>query len=796
MRSLPWVGLGAIGCVALAVGGSILLTDPQASATIDRAVRWGSRQIPSRPSGGQHSPVPPSAGPFPLFSSRGFETAGFGTAGRYTGTIVDRGSLAQVRAAVKGRAERGIEDLSARLRSIAPDSPDSALLRFQLQASMALLLMYEGKFDEAAISTRSALAERTETQVPADLRANLEALLGVISLRRGETENCIECVGPSSCIFPIALEAVHQRPSGSREAIRHFLAYLNKRPEDLGVRWLLNIAYMTVGEYPDKVPPGYLIPLEPFRSRLYVGRFENVAQPAGLNVRGANMAGGSVFDDFSGDGLPDILTSSFDVDLGASLFVNRGDGTFEDRSVSSGLASQPLAVNTSQADFDNDGHLDVLLLRGGWETPYPLSLLRNKGGGVFEDVTTTAGLAEPIASHSGAWGDFDNDGNVDLFVCGEFGTTDQDGLYPGAGNLSLSDPRNRCRLYRNRGDGTFVNVAETALVCNDRFAKGAAWGDYDGDGFIDLYVSNFGGGNRLFHNRGDGTFDDVAPQLGLTKPEHGFSCWFWDFDNDGRLDLYVCGYSGDLQAAVASALGLPTSPETHPRLYRNLGAAGFRDVTTDAGLDRVILAMGSSFGDIDNDGFLDFYLGTGLPGYSALVPNLLFKNVDGRRFEDVTSASGTGHLQKGHGVSFADWDSDGDLDLFVESGGAVPGDKAYNLLFANPGNGRHWLKIKLVGTKTNRAALGAKIQVDLKQPDGSIRSIYRQVGGASSYGGNSLVEHIGLGDTQSDVNVKITWPASRSRQTLEGIAIDQFIELTEGIESPRVLSAPPKNQLP
>ena len=632
--------------------------------------------------------------------------------------------------------------------------------------------------------------------MPPGLRANLQALLGVINLRRGETENCIECVGPSSCIFPIASEAVHQRPSGSREAIRHFRAYLDKRPEDLGVRWLLNIAYMTVAEYPDQVPPGYLIPLEPFQSRLTVSRFENVASRAGLTVRGANLAGGSVFDDFTGDGLPDILTSSYDVDLGASLFVNRGDGTFEDRSLSSGLASQPLAVNTSQADFDNDGCLDVLLVRGGWETPYPLSLLRNKGGGVFEDVTRTAGLAEPIASQCGAWGDFDNDGNVDLFVCGEFATTDQDGLYPGAANLSLSDPRNRCRLYRNRGDGTFQNVAESALVSNDRFAKGAAWGDYDGDGLLDLYVSNFGGGNRLYHNRGDGSFEDVAPQLGLTQPDHSFSCWFWDFDNDGRLDLFVNDYSSDLQGAVASALGQPSSSKSHPRLYRNLGAAGFRDVAPDVGLDRVILAMGSNFGDIDNDGFLDFYLGTGLPGYAALLPNLLFKNVEGRRFEDVTSSSATGHLQKGHGVSFADCDSDGDLDLFVETGGAVPGDKAYNLLFANPEHGRHWLKLKLVGKKTNRAALGARIQVDLQQPDGSTRSIYRQVGGASSYGGNSLVELIGLGDARADVTVKITWPASRSRQTLRNIAVDQFIEVTEGNDSPRALNARPKNQLP
>ena len=500
------------------------------------------------------------------------------------------------------------------------------------------------------------------------------------------------------------------------------------------------------------------------------------------------MAGGSVFDDFTGDGLPDILTSSFDVDLGGSLFVNRGDGTFEDRSVSSGLASQPLAVNTSQADFDNDGRLDVLLLRGGWETPYPLSLLRNKGEGVFEDVTKAAGLAEPIASHSGAWGDFDNDGNVDLYVCGEFGKIEGGSLFPGGGNLAPSDPRNRCRLYRNRGDGTFKNVAETAAVCNDRFAKGAAWGDYDGDGSLDLFVSNFTGGNRLYHNRGDGTFEDVAPQLGLTKPDNSFSCWFWDFDNDGRLDLFVNDYSSDFHDAVASLLGQPVSPDSHPRLYRNLGAAGFRDVAPDVGLNRVALAMGSGFGDIDNDGFLDFYLGTGSPGYSSVLPNLLFKNVEGRRFEDVTSSSGTGHLQKGHGVSFADCDSDGDLDLFIESGGAVPGDKAYNALFVNPGHGRHWLKVKLVGTRTNRAALGARIQVDLERPDGLTRSIYRQVGGASSYGGNSLVELIGLADARSVAALTITWPASRSRQTFRNVAADLFIEVTEGTDAPRILN--------
>jgi hypothetical protein len=781
-------------CVVVAGLGSLVLADAKASARIEEAVRWISRRIPSFSTSATASrikPNRPAIDSIPMFSSTGFETGGFAAASRFTGPIADRGSLAQVKEAAQGRVRRGLDELNSALRSIPPDSPDRPFMTFQIHATMGLLSMYDGKFGEAAGWFDTALAESADNGVPPGLRANFEAMLGVIHLRRGETENCLECRGPSSCIFPIDAEAVHQFPSGSREAIRHFQRYLDQRPDDLGVRWLLNIAYMTLGEYPDKVPQNQLIGIEPLHSRLDVGRFENVAHRVGLSARGANMAGGSVFDDFSGDGLPDILSSSLDADMGASLFVNRGDGTFDERSLSSGLVAQPLAINTTQADFDNDGRLDVLLLRGGWEKPARLSLLRNKGGAIFEDVTTASGLAEPMASHSGAWGDYDNDGLVDLYVCGEFAESDFDGIYGGQATLSLSDRRNRCRLYRNRGDGTFVDVAETAGVCNDRFAKGAAWGDYDSDGFLDLYVSNYGGGNRLYRNRGDGTFEDLASQLRVTEPEKSFSCWFWDFDNDGRLDLYVNDYSGDLQSAVASSLGRPTQSKSRPRLYKNLGKGGFRDVTPDVGLNRVALAMGSAFGDIDNDGFLDFYLGTGLPGFSALVPNLMFKNVDGKRFVDITASSGTGHLQKGHGVSFADWDSDGDLDLFVESGGAVPGDKAYNVLFQNPGHGRHWLKVKLVGTKTNRSALGARIQVDVVHNDGTTQSIHRQVGGGSSYGGNSLVESIGLADAQAVAALSVTWPVSRTRQVFRNIAADQTIEVIEGDDLPRFLHTSP-----
>ena len=298
-----------------------------------------------------------------------------------------------------------------------------------------------------------------------------------------------------------------------------------------------------------------------------------------------------MFDDFNGDGFPDLFITSLDTRKGAALFVNRGDGTLIDRSTWAGLDDQVYALNVTRADIDNDGDLDLLLLRGGGEIPLRPSLLRNKGDGVFEDVTVKSGLGEPISSGSAAWGDYDNDGWVDVFVCGE-GRPAQ-ATHAGAS----SSQRKAARLYRNRGNGTFDDVAAGAGVSNERVAKGAAWGDYDDDGRLDLFVSNFDAACRLYHNLGDGTFVDTALPAGVAGPAHNRStlCWFWDFDNDGRTDLFVNDARASMADVAASYLGRKVDDSGHPRIYRSLRTGLFRDVSRDLGLDRPVLAFGAQF---------------------------------------------------------------------------------------------------------------------------------------------------------------------------------------------------------
>ena len=458
-------------------------------------------------------------------------------------------------------------------------------------------------------------------------------------LRLGEQENCQAMHGQRMCIFPMEGKGAHALPEGAEGAVRDLTWLLDHHPDDALSRWLLNVAYMQLGRYPNAVPPRFLLPAKLYASEMQIGEFVDYASVAGVDVMG--NAGGAIVEDFDGDGLLDIMTSS-SAPLGPMhLFHNNGDGSFRDRSAQAGLASELGGLNLVLGDFDNDGHPDVLVLRGGWwgvYGNYPLSLLRNRGDGTFEDVTEKAGLMHDGPTQTAAWADYDNDGWPDLFV----------GYESTPGNTQAS------RLYHNNHDGTFTRVPLDVQA----YVKGVAWGDFNNDGRPDLYISLREGQNKLLRNDGPADparpdplhwrFTDVAAAAGVVPRENTFATWFFDYDNDGWPDLYVSGYTiGSDQDVGRFEAGRPFDAAL-PHLYHNNGNGTFTDVSHAMHLDRAILTMGANFGDLDNDGWLDVYLGTGQPSYQSLLPNRMFRNDGGVRFQDVTTSGGFGHLQKGH----------------------------------------------------------------------------------------------------------------------------------------------------
>jgi len=675
-----------------------------------------------------------------------------------------------------------LRELERRLAASPANAPDP--LRWRYHALLGRLRLRLGQVEPAIEHYLAANAEAKQLSplLPRDERVNLVFETGLAYMRLGATQNCGHRLTGESCILPIRGRGVYQRQAGSENAIRVFTSVLRALPPDSAVsiraRWLLNLAAMTLGRYPDGVPEAWRIDPRVFESAQPFPRFANIAPRLGLAA--FNLAGGAVAEDLDGDGFLDVLLSSWDPDGAMRYFKNAGDGTFIDRSTEAGLTGLRGGLNMVQADYDNDGDVDVLVLRGAWMQQWgrhPNSLLRNRGDGTFVDVTWEAGLAEPYyPTQSAAWGDYDLDGDLDLYV----------------GNETSATVRAPGQLFRNNGDGTFTDVAPRAGVENGRYAKAVTWGDYDGDRWPDLYVSNIGQENRLYRNNRDGTFTDVAPALGVTRPLTSFPAWFWDFDNDGALDIAAFGYGGgahelDVVDVAASYLGLPFQAEL-PCLYHGDGKGGFAEVGARFGLTQVTLPMGSNFGDLDNDGWPEIYLGTGYPGYEGLMPNVMYHNERGRGFTDVSTAGGFANLQKGHGVVFADLDQDGDQDVFEEMGGAFPGDAFGSALYENPGFGNHWVKVKLVGVRSNRAGVGARIRAEISE-DGRRRSVYKHVNSGGSFGANPVLrQEIGLGRAQRIELLEVFWPVTGLTQSFPDVPADRFIEITEGQPGYRTLS--------
>jgi len=603
-------------------------------------------------------------------------------------------------------------------------------------------------------------------------------LLAVGYLRMGENDNCVSNHNSASCILPLKSKAFHKNTKGSLSAIDIYSQLLRAYPDDLQSRWLMNIAYMTLGKYPTGVPKEYLIPFDALDEKVegFVP-FENLAVDLGVDVNG--LAGAAMTEDFNNDGHLDIFCSSYGLNENVKLFVSDGRGGFVDETDKAMLMGITGGLNAKQADFNNDGFMDILVLRGAWLDKggeWPNSLLKNNGDGTFSDITIASGTLSFCPTETASWADVNNDGLIDFFIANE---NNNDNQFP-------------CELYINNGNETFTNVAKDwGLAGNFGYAKAAIWSDFNNDGLQDLFISCLNYDNKLFMNRGrignskKFKFENIADKAGVILPKQSFPAIVFDYNNDGLEDIFCTSFPSEKlsrvgEEAALEILGKPSNAEKS-RLFKNNGNETFTDVSKEMNLWKQTFAMGFSFGDIDNDGWLDIYAGTGAFEFTSLVPNRVFKNMEGKRFAEITHSSGMAHLQKGHGIAFGDLDNDGDQDIYTTLGGAVEGDNAHNALFANPNHVNHWITLQLKGKKGARDAQNSKVKITVSTPTGS-QSYYHVVGSGGSFGANSIQLEAGLGKATKIESIEVSWYGNpKNKQVFKNVGMDQIVKLTEGM---------------
>jgi hypothetical protein len=588
-------------------------------------------------------------------------------------------------------------------------------------------------------------------------------LLALAYLRLGENNNCQNNHNEYSCILPLENEAQHIEKEGSKKAIEIYSLIYKRFPVDK-YKWLLNLAHMTIGEYPLNVPESYFIKYPNWENEKNdFPKFKEIAQNIGLAENG--LSGGVSMDDFNNDGFIDIFMTSYGSNDQCKFFTNTGTG-YKDSTKEAGLSGLVGGLNTVHADYDNDGFTDIFILRGAWlgkGGKYPNSLLKNMGNGTFKDVSKSSGILSFHPTQTAAWADVNNDGYLDLFI----------------GNESRSNESHSCELYINQKNGKFIEESiKYNLSSINGFVKGVVFGDINNDQLPDLYISIMGGNNLLYKNQ-NGFFKNISKSAGVEDPNFSFTCWFWDVNNDGFNDIFVSTYdetnlknlSGDF---VKELQGDKVISEK-AKLFINNGDETFREESTSYDIDISMYAMGANYGDLDNDGWLDFYIGNGSPEFSSVIPNRMFKNFKGIGFNEVTSAGGFGHIQKGHGVSFADIDNDGDQDIYTVLGGAYEGDEYRNICYENPISKNNWIVIKLKGTHSNSSAIGALIELELDNG----RKIYHSINTGGSFGSNSLQAEIGLGKSNSIKNLKVKWPGSKE-QAFVNVNVNKKYQITEG----------------
>lgn len=438
-----------------------------------------------------------------------------------------------------------------------------------------------------------------------------------------------------------------------------------------------------------------------------------------LNGSGYGVAWG----DYDNDGDQDLYVSNYS--FGSKLYRNDGGGVFTSPFASTTPPNDNFdGTGVAWGDYDNDGDLDLYLAQANGQAN---KLFRNDGGGVFTDATNGLPLGDTGTTYGIAWGDYDNDGDIDLYIA-NFGSAN--------------------KLLRNDGGGVFVDATGGTPLGDAGDGCGVVWGDYDNDGDLDLYLVNGSyQANKLFRNDGGGSFSDVTGPP-LNDALFGIGAAWGDYDNDGDLDLYLV--NGNMGAN---------------KLFRNNGGGSFTDVTSGP-LGDASSGYGCAWGDYDNDGDLDLYLTNG----GSPSNNKLFRNDGGGVFVDATSPI-LGDPSTGIGVAFGDYDNDGDIDLYVAHN--YPGQ---NKLFRNEiGTANHWLHVDLVGTTSNSSAIGTRLRIVV----GVISQIREISGGSGFCSQNSLTAEFGLGLTMLVDTLEIMWPSGQA-DTLTALAADQLVTIYEG----------------
>ena len=462
---------------------------------------------------------------------------------------------------------------------------------------------------------------------------------------------------------------------------------------------------------------------------------------------------------------------------------------FHDTTQAAGLTRKGWGMGIAVADFDNDGLLDIFVTGFNGNALY-----RGRGNCTFEDVTDKAGVRGSGFMTGAAWADYDKDGFVDVFVSryvhvdlgnvAAFGTCKFRGIVVQCGPWGMTGETDL--LYHNRGDGTFEEVSQKAGVNdpNGYYGLGAVWGDYDNDGWPDLYVANDTGPNYLYHNNHDGTFTDQGMLAGAALSSEGdadgsMGVDFGDYDHDGRLDIFVTNFA-----------------DQEDNLYHNLGAKGFDDVAWKAGVAKPsypYVKWGTGFYDFANDGWADVFVASGhvYPQMDQLEsaarykePLLLHMNNHDGTFTESAAAAGLNAvpLASRRGAAFADVTNDGNVDVLLLNVGEPP-----TLLLNHGVAGNHRVEFRLTGTKSNRAAIGARVTVRA----GKLTQFNEVRGGASYLSQNDLRLHFGLGKAATMDSVEVLWP-SGAMEKFQNVAADKIYTLVEGqgIRATKELPAP------